>query len=88
MIRPWVANLIILMAASAWTMNFVLSIVRDGYVINESVNSVFLAVITGVIASKLHDKEKEDDEGKDTDDKDEKDDADPVDPGPRSGGAA
>lgn len=63
MIRPWVANTLILLAATAWFINFVLGAVRSDYVINESVNSVFLAIITGVVAARLHSGDKVEKDG-------------------------
>lgn len=65
MIRPWVANLLLLIAALAWITNFVLSVIREDYVINESVNSVFLALITGIIAAKASAMDRPDDEDHD-----------------------
>lgn len=62
MIRPWVANAVLLLAALAWVTNFVLAAVRRDYVINESVNSVFLAIVTGVLAARIRKDGKDDDD--------------------------
>lgn len=54
MIKPWLATCILLLAAIAWIANFVLSAVLKNYQASESVNTIFLTIITGVLTAKLH----------------------------------
>lgn len=65
MIRPWVVNVLLLVAAGAWLADFAMGILRPDYVINESVDSIFLAVITGIVAARLHSDSKDEEGGPD-----------------------
>lgn len=50
MIRPWVANAVILIASTVWVCNFIADIVVKDYVANEAINGMFALLIGGVIA--------------------------------------
>jgi len=50
MIRPWVANVVIVAAVVVWVGNFVADVALDGYVPNEAINGAFALLVGGVIA--------------------------------------
>jgi hypothetical protein len=52
MIRPWVANTVIVIATLVWTANFILDATVDNYQPSDAVNGVFALLIGGVIALK------------------------------------
>jgi hypothetical protein len=58
MIRPAVANAVILVATAVWLTNFVLDVTVPSYQPNDSINGVFALLIGGVIA--LRDKSGKD----------------------------
>jgi hypothetical protein len=58
----WLLNAALVVAIAAWVVDFVLGILMEGYRGSESVNMIFLAVVSGVVALRIRDDDDDDDD--------------------------
>jgi len=61
-IPRWVSTAVLLVATTAWVVNFGLGLVVEDYRASESVNMIFLAVVSGILAMRARSDDDDDDD--------------------------
>jgi len=62
LIPSWLSTTVLLVATAVWMVSFGLSLVVEDYRASESINMIFLAVVSGVLAMRAHGDDDDDDD--------------------------